>query len=412
MIHMQQSLTELNALPVSWLLGNAELIEKMIAQSLDEPFSDSTTEFLNVVSGKIISDKAAKSYPDVITFGFWIRKANILALKRRFTFPNNSGLSEYRIGRGIVFHIAPSNVPVNFAYSLAMGLLCGNSNIVRVPSKNFPQVDIIVCAIEAAIKQFPSFAQRVVLVRYGHEKKINDIFSSISDVRVVWGGDSTISELRESALPPRATEVNFADRYSLAVIEADFFLESADWKKTALDFYNDTYLTDQNACTSPRLVAWTGKRIDEAKQQFWTELHKIVSERYEIQGVQAVNKLTESLILMANGRFNAHTIKTEDNLIIRISVSDISSELMDFMGNSGYFFEYDFKDIHELKDICNDTRCQTVSYLGKSENMISLVKSEIKGIDRIVPMGHTMDFDLIWDGYDLVERLSRVVSVL
>ena len=28
-----------------------------------------------------------------------------------------------RLGRGIIFHIAPSNVPINFAYSLVAGLL-------------------------------------------------------------------------------------------------------------------------------------------------------------------------------------------------------------------------------------------------------------------------------------------------
>ena len=32
-------------------------------------------------------------------------------------------------------------------------------------------------------------------------------------------------------------------------------------------------------------------------------------------------------------------------------------------------------------------------------------------VDRVVPMGHTMDFDLIWDGYNLVNQLTRVVDV-
>ena len=36
----------------------------------------------------------------------------------------------------------------------------------------------------------------------------------------------------------------------------------------------------------------------------------------------------------------------------------------------------------------------------------------VRGVDRIVPMGKTMDFDLIWDGYDLVSRLTRTVSMI
>jgi hypothetical protein len=34
------------------------------------------------------------------------------------------------------------------------------------------------------------------------------------------------------------------------------------------------------------------------------------------------------------------------------------------------------------------------------------------GIDRIVPIGKTTDFNLIWDGYDLINVLSRECMVL
>ena len=44
---------------------------------------------------------------------------------------------------GLVFHITPSNIPTNFAYSLLFGLLTGNSNIIKVPTKIFPQIEII-----------------------------------------------------------------------------------------------------------------------------------------------------------------------------------------------------------------------------------------------------------------------------
>ena len=50
------------------------------------------------------------------------------------------------MGRGSVLHITPSNVPTNFAYSMVFGLLSGNNNIIRLPSKNFHQVKIL-CAI-------------------------------------------------------------------------------------------------------------------------------------------------------------------------------------------------------------------------------------------------------------------------
>ena len=33
-------------------------------------------------------------------------------------------------------------------------------------------------------------------------------------------------------------------------------------------------------------------------------------------------------------------------------------------------------------------------------------------VDRIVPMGRTMDFTLVWDGVDLIRTMSRAVQVI
>ena len=40
------------------------------------------------------------------------------------------------VGRGIALHIPPSNVPMNFAFTMAIGLLSGCENIIRIPQKN------------------------------------------------------------------------------------------------------------------------------------------------------------------------------------------------------------------------------------------------------------------------------------
>ena len=59
-------------------------------------------------------------------------------------------------------------------------------------------------------------------------------------------------------------------------------------------------------------------------------------------------------------------------------------------------------------------RVQTLSYLGLSPEALSrfVLENGLTGVDRIVPVGHTMDFSLIWDGYDLIQTLSRKISAL
>ena len=113
-----------------------------------EPFSDRVVDYLDALSKELSKDPDIRNFPDVATFGFFCRRANILFLKKKNYFDNH-----LRLGRGILFHIAPSNVAVNFGYSLVSGLLAGNFNIVRVPSMNFKQVNIISNAITRVSKK-------------------------------------------------------------------------------------------------------------------------------------------------------------------------------------------------------------------------------------------------------------------
>lgn len=401
MILMQLNSDVLNR--VTYLTGSADIAAILSEVRAKVPFDDEIVDFLNDISKELMGDRSAKAYSDVVTLGFWIRKGSILKLKERFE--KNDGM---HLGKGVAFHIAPSNVPVNFAYSFVAGLLCGNANIVRVPSKEFPQVGIICNAINKVLDKHEAMKGYVLCVRYDRDKEINDFFSSVADVRVVWGGDQTIAELRKSPLPPRSGEITFADRYSLAVIDSGSYLSIDNKSKVAEDFYNDTFFSDQNACTSPRLIVWTGNKIEEAKKLFWEEEHKLVEKKYTFQAIQGVNKLTQSY-LIAVAEPGVKVENHSDNLIIRVSIPQITDYLMNFRDNSGYFYEYDCKDIMNLTPLCNDKRCQTIGYIGDNQVIMPLIQSGIKGIDRIVPIGKTMDFDLIWDGYNLPSLMTRTV---
>ena len=315
---------------VEFLTGDAQNIEALPTVSSRKPFDKDTIEFLDEVSHELMKNIEAKSYSDVITFAFWIRKASVLKLKDRFA----QEAGKVCLGKGVAFHIAPSNVPVNFAYSLAVGLIMGNANIVRVPSKDFPQVKIITGVFCNVLAKHKGLETYVLCVRYDHDKAINDLFSSLCDIRIIWGGDQTIGELRKSPLPPRSGEITFADRYSIAVIDADVYLGIENKDKIAEDFYNDTFFSDQNACTSPRMVIWTGNRIEEAKSVFWKLEDELAKKKYTFQSIQAVNKLSTSFLAAASLP-GLRIVDHEDNLLIRVRVSNLTDNQMDYRENSG-----------------------------------------------------------------------------
>ena len=90
------------------------------------PFSDTTMAFLEKVSEYIRNLDGQGGNEGLRTFGFWCRRQHLMQLKKAY------GQDRERLGLGMIFHIAPSNVPGLFAWSAAIGLLAGNSNLVRV----------------------------------------------------------------------------------------------------------------------------------------------------------------------------------------------------------------------------------------------------------------------------------------
>jgi hypothetical protein len=375
------------------------------------PFSEYVSLYLNALFKTISRDDRVALYPDVATFSFFCRRANTDQLKKKYGDSSN-----VRLGRGVIFHISPSNVAVNFAFSLVAGLLAGNSNIVRVPSKRYEQIEIIVDAINELSRkeQYSIVSDRIVLVRYSRTSSATGSFSEDCDVRIIWGGDETIRNIRRNMIGPRAFDITFADRYSICVINADKLVLDPKLMKLANDFYNDTYLFDQNACTSPHLVVWIGSKsnVIHSKKLFWTSVESATKNRYSIQAVQAVDKLTNFYSQAIQSDSIIHTVG-KDNLIWRVELTELSEGIEDFQCSSGYFSEYHATDLAELFAIINK-KYQTLSYYGFSNSELNdfINRSKPSGIDRIVPVGRTMDFSMIWDGYNLIETLTRKIEII
>ncbi len=388
---------------ITFLTGNLECLEKISSIKVLPVFSDEVLSFLADLSNEILKDSRSKNYPDVVSYAFFIRKSSLINLKQTQNTQN-------RLGRGIAFHIAPSNVPVNFAVTFTDGLLAGNINIIRVSNKNFTQVDIICDAINKVVKtKHPQMEPYIQVIRYPHDEKITEMLSSICDVRLIWGGDQTISEIRKFQLPPRSIEYCFADRHSLAIIDSDFYL-TQDANVIAKNFYIDTLYTDQNACSSPRLIVWTGNNIEAAKEQFWSAFLALAQKEYELPIIKVIDKFDAVCRLAAKG-IHATKIGTS-NRIVRVALEKLTEDLMIFKESGGLFYEYDTKNLQDIVPILTKP-CQTISYLGvNKEDIKSIIENNgTRGGDRIISLGHTMDISIYWDGLNMVEAMSRIIAM-
>lgn len=196
-----------------------------------------------------------------------------------------------------------------------------------MPEKETMQEHIILSCIRQVMEKQPEWKKRIVIVRYGHEKEVTDALSELCQVRVIWGGDQSIQEIQKSVLEPGKTELAFADRRSAAVFTAAEILEKEDLTNIVRAFYNDTYLNDQNACSSPSLVYWLGTKeeVQRAHERFWKAAVPYIQSNYELGAHLAVQKLEQAMYMAAVCE-NVQ-IKSYGNTAVLVWLSVLSPEV-------------------------------------------------------------------------------------
>ena len=386
---------------INYLIGNKDICIQPL-----QVFSDEACGFLQDLSSIILKSPIARQYPDLSAVAFWCRKANIN--KKRNTVDN----CQSRLGRGLCFHIAPSNIPVNFAFSFFFSLLAGNANIVRVPSKKFEQVNVLLQIIKDILEKYPDIRVRTAFVKYGRDSEATEFFSEMSDARMIWGGDTTIESIRKLKTKPRCVDITFADRYSICIINAEEILNLSDEKlqQLAENFYNDTFLMDQNACSSPQLIYWINDN-NKGRELFWKGVEKTAIKKYQLQDAVCVDKYTKLCEDSIDNWEIIDKIIFHDNYLYKCNIKELNPRIDKLRGKCGYFYEYSLKDFDELFNIVN-SKYQTVTYFGiRPEKLLhDIINKKIVGIDRIVPIGKAMDIDAIWDGHNLIAELSRIIT--
>ena len=372
---------------IKYLVGDGKVTNRP-----SELFGAQECNFLEKLSLKLNNISNIHRYPDIKTAAFWCRKKNIEKLKKETVNGN------LKIGIGKIFHITPSNVPTNFFYSMIMGLLTGNSNIVKVPTKEFDQVKIICNAINSLIKNNTFIKKRISIIQYDYSKI--DITKRISE---------------NLTTKTKCIDVIFPDRYSLALLNANkiFNLSNSKIKKLARDFYNDTFFYDQNACTSPHLILWVGNSniIEKAKKKFWTSVIKEVKENFTFTNYIASEKLNHLYNLIAEHK-DLGNFKNYENLIYVFENTKISNDIHNIRGKWGIFFEQKINHLNTINKYINE-KFQTLTYFGFEKEYFKKFINEMKpvGIDRIVPIGRSMEMNFFWDGYDLKNILTRSIEI-
>lgn len=384
---------------------------KKIKIKIKEPFDKITIKFLNSLSLELKKNKKTFRSPELFYLMLFCSQKNILKFKKRFKG------NEFRIGRGLAFHVCPNNVPINFAFSFIFGLLSGNTNIVKLPSKNSPEKELVLNCIKKVLskKEYTDLRKINFFIQYDHSSSSNitNYISSISDSRIIWGGDETVNELKKIETPPRCVDINFSDRYSLSVIDVKKLNKLSKEKLNILArrFFYDIFTMNQMACNSPHFLFFIGDKNKDLEKDFWNKVSNISREKFKFDEMHVMNKYNNLVNKIMNLNF-IDNVKTYQNYLYVVNLKKNISNIEDIRGENGMIFQVNLKNIHSLSEFVKK-KCQTITYFGvqKSDFRTLIKKNSLLGADRIVEIGKAFDFDLNWDGFDIIRTLTRVVNI-
>ena len=223
----------------------------------------------------------------------------------------------------------------------------------------------------------------------------------------------TVEEIRKISLSPSASERVFPDRTSMAVLDADAIagLSEDELNEIAGRFYNDTFSMDQNACACPRVVFWRESSMEtggRAADRFWNALAQ-AAKRYG---------LTENKVSLKYGDFwrfagsgaRIGQVRRYGNRLYVTEMKDIAGMTSEQRMRFGSFLEYHMKNGEEwINAVTEKTQALVFFGVEKQELRESVLRHRLRGIHQIVPVGQTLWMDLVWDGKDMIQALSRTI---
>lgn len=376
-------------------------------KGITDIFNKKKINFLNNISISILNKKKYNVYPDLKSFAFWCRRKNINLLKKKYLFNNNS------IGRGIALHIPPSNVPMSLAFTMSLGLLSGCENIIRLPEKKWPQIEILLSIIKKLIllKKYSSLRRSLCFIKYKKDDLTSTYLSKISDVRLIWGGNKTVEKFKEYQTKIKNVDLYFPNKISGCLINANHLkkLNEFNFNNLIYKFFNDSYIMDQKGCSSPKIIFWYGSN-KKVIEKFYQNLKRIIKSNYNSDFYNTSDKNYLLSTLAINTKLKIKT-NFNDNCLNVIEINKTPEKNLYSYLTYGIFFSIKLKNLNHMKEFI-DSDFQTLTYYGfKKKDLIEFfIKNRFKGIDRVVPIGNAFEMDFIWDGYDIIKQMSRVIA--
>ncbi len=378
-------------------------------QQLAAPFAPERVDLVASVAEALLASRQSAASGPAAHFAFWTRRAALAKLAASFA----ARVPQHTLARprGLVFHLPPQNVETVFLYSWALAYLSGNANIVRLPHAISARMQAIVDLFLERLEAQGDTSQ--LFVHYPSQGDLGAKISALSDARVVWGGDAKVGLFAPLPLRNGGKSIWFGDRFSFSTINGAALdkLDEPSLRALAKKLHNDVFVFDQMACSSPHALyvvdeaathAAAVRRLLNASALEWT------MDDPKAHVGHAIGKMTAAFYAAGSGR--ASSVNWRNTNLTSFVAS--APERQDLRVGGGFLSVVFVRSLDEVASFIRESD-QTITYFGWERGAIETVAASRTGpgVSRWAPIGTALDFDFIWDGYDIPFELTRLVRV-
>jgi hypothetical protein len=214
---------------------------------------------------------------------------------------------------------------------------------------------------------------------------------------------------------PSCHTLNFADRFSLGLYKVEAYAGMSEVARDELarKAYNDVYIFDQLACSSSRLIAWLGGsngRYKEAVADFSRRLSAQARHmNYEVAPHTSMAKFAAANRSSIDHHIGGLASRSPELTVVELAaLEDVREEA----SGGGFLYSAHVAEAEELTAfLCRKDQTIAYSGFGRDELLELAQMLSVRGVDRFVPVGSALDFDFIWDGFDLPGQMLRYVRI-
>ena len=307
--------------------------------------------------------------------------------------------------RGLVCHWIAGNVPLLGMFSWALSALLGNTNAIRLSSRQADTMTPLLEVLAETTAAGRQMADETLVCSFPRDlEAAHKALSDAADVRIAWGGQESIESVRRLPCRWDCDDIVMGPRVSVAVVDPAL-ATPANVSRLA----TDVVFFDQAACSSPQVIFVRGTPGEAPFEQFLAELSRAMGEqtarfpRHSLDFGETYRiELDRARALMVGG-----AILRDDSTRWTIAILD---RVHPQLACTNCFVQVvPCVDWQPVWDFLPENIQTIVTLLPASEFGQFTEQVARRGACRFPIPGTGNHFDVPWDGIPLVSRLTRWV---